>query len=93
MVYSITYDLKSASGDDYLALENEIKAFGDWAHYLKSTWFVDCSLAIDLIFKRLHSKMKETDFLFVAPVVRPYTGWLPAAAWQWLDARVGQRAA
>jgi hypothetical protein len=33
--------------------------------------------------------MDANDYLLVVRVTRPYQGWLPKDAWEWVNSRIG----
>lgn len=86
MIYAINYDLKRP-GQNYDALHESIKSFGDWWHYLGSTWLVDTTLSAQGIWSKLEPHVDKNDFFLVVGVTRDYQGWLPKDAWDWINSR------
>ncbi|MBY6276799.1 SinR family protein [Symbiobacterium thermophilum] len=88
-VYLITYDLKKA-GQNYDALYKEIKSFGDWWHYLESTWLVDTNLSAQTMSDRIRKVTDSNDLHLVIKLNRgtDYQGWLPKEAWDWINQRL-----
>lgn len=86
MIYAINYDLKRP-GQNYKALYDAIKGCGAWWHYLGSTWLVDTSLNAKGIWARLAPHVDKNDFVLVIAVTRDNEGWLPRAAWEWINTR------
>lgn len=88
-IYVITYDLKKP-GQQYSQLYEEIKNLGDWWHYLESTWLVNSSLSPDQIWDRIANAktVDSNDHVLIIAVTRPYQGWLPKEAWDWINARL-----
>ena len=86
MILIITYDLRTAetSQADYKELFEEIKRLGSWWHYLESTWLVSTSLTPDEAFERIRNLVRKGDHVLISPLVRPYQGWLPQKAWDWI---------
>lgn len=89
MVYLVTYDLKQP-GQDYSSVHEAIKACGAWWHFLESTWLVDGHLTADQIAMRVRHHIDQNDNLLVIGVTGDYAGWLPRAAWEWINSRVRQ---
>ncbi|WBL82128.1 hypothetical protein I3J27_17480 [Bradyrhizobium xenonodulans] len=86
-IYSINYDLKKP-GHDYDGLYEAIKGCGAWWHYLESTWLVDTALTADGIWERVKSHVDGNDRMLIVVVSNPKSGWLPTAAWDWINARL-----
>lgn len=86
MIYSINYDLKRP-GQNYDALHEAIKGCGSWWHYLGSTWLVDTNLNAKGIWDRLSPYVDKNDNMFIVSITRDYNGWLPKAAWDWINQR------
>lgn len=86
--YLITYDLKTAPRD-YNPLYEAIKQLpGQWWHYLESTWIIkDCNLTAEQVFERLRPHLNlEKDYALVIKIdTSNKEGWLPRAAWDWLN--------
>lgn len=92
MIYSINYDLKQP-GRNYDGLYEAIKNCGVWWHFLGSTWLLDTNLDAKAIWNRLAPHVDKNDFVLVIGLTRDYQGWLPQAAWDWINSRVLQLAA
>jgi hypothetical protein len=60
----IVYDLNTP-GQKYDELSKAIKALGDWAHPLDSTWFIRTSLSNSQIYDRLKPYLDPNDSLLV----------------------------
>jgi hypothetical protein len=86
MLYSINYDLKK-QGKDYKGLHEAIKSCGVWWHYLGSTWLVDTSLNAAGIFNKVKSHIDADDNILIIGVTKDSSGWLPQAAWEWINSR------
>jgi len=67
MIYSISYDLKKP-GRSYEEVYGAIKLIGAWAHCLESTWVVESDLSAEQIYKIVHAKMDENDYLLVSKI-------------------------
>jgi hypothetical protein len=91
VIYAINYDLKSP-GQDYEKLHEAIKGLGPWWHYLDSCWLVDTELRAQGIWTQISANVDQTDNVLVIRVSRDYAGWLPQAAWDWINARSGRMA-
>ena len=84
----ITYELNS-SGQDYNKLHDDVKSMGDWWHYLDSTWLVDTYLTVTQIVDRIRANTDKNDYLLVMDVTGDSNnGWLPKAAWDWINQHV-----
>lgn len=92
MIVSINYDLKKP-GQNYDALYTAIKSCGTWWHYLELTWLVDTALSAAGVWERLAPHLDKNDYVLVIGVTRDYQGWLPKAAWDWVNARATSLAA
>ena len=92
MIYAINYDL-NRPGQNYAAVHEAIKSFGNWWHYLGSTWLVDTALDAEGIWGILEPHFDKNDHVLVIGVTRDYRGWLPQEAWDWIQARTAKLAA
>jgi hypothetical protein len=92
MIYSINYDLKRP-GQNYDALHEAIKGCGAWWHYLGSTWLVDTNLNAKGVWDRLSPHVDKNDSMLIVGITRDYSGWLPQAAWDWINQRAHKAAA
>ncbi len=87
-VYEISYDLNK-SGQNYDELHEAIKSIGDWAHPLKSTWWVEThNLYSEDIYNKLEPFVDKNDYLFVSKITSDYYGWLKEQFWEWLKPRI-----
>ncbi|MBS0155163.1 MAG: hypothetical protein JSS38_11245 [Nitrospira sp.] len=91
MVHLVTYDLKKP-GQDYTSVHDAIKGCGSWWHYLESTWLVDSRMTAEQISAKVRRHMDENDRLLVIAVSGDHAGWLPQAAWDWINSHVPQYA-
>ena len=83
----VSLDLTGPSGS-YDELFGAIKAQGTWWHYLKSTWIIDTENTPEEVVDALRPHMAGRGRMLVVPVVRPYQGLLPKAAWEWIRERI-----
>ena len=81
--YLISYDLKS-SEKDYKDLFKTIKNFGNWWHYLDSTWIIKTNLSSGEIWSQLKKYFEGNDYLFIVEITKNYAGFLPKDAWKWI---------
>lgn len=87
MLYLITYDLKSP-GRDYSNLHNQIKNYGEWWHYIDSTWIIKTESTIEEVTNSIRRMMDPNDHLLVIKITKcERNGWLPKSAWDWISAR------
>ena len=83
--YLISYDLRS-QGQNYSALYDEIKAYGDFKHPMESTWIIRVPDSISHVSVRdkLQSKMDSNDSVLVVDISSStYAGYLPTTFWDW----------
>lgn len=86
MLYLISYDLKNST-KDYSSLYEAIKSYGQWWHYMDSTWIVSTQSQIETVVQSIRSQIEEADNLFVVEISGcRRNGWLPKKAWDWLRA-------
>ncbi len=83
-VYSVTYDLKTP-GRDYTPLYEALKKAGKWWHYLESTWLIATDETPNQLYNRLVSTITISDRLLIIEVRNNGQGWLPKAAWDWIE--------
>lgn len=84
MMLLITFD-RNGVHQDSSRLHKEIKTAGRWWHHLESTWIVSTDLTPAQWADRLRRHLDSGDHLLVIEIARNYDGWLPDAAWSWLD--------
>ncbi|MGB9236511.1 MAG: hypothetical protein WCC04_19050 [Terriglobales bacterium] len=84
MIILVTYDLKGSSGS-YTGLFDVLKNQNSWWHYLTNTWLIDTYETPEELFKELKPYIKTGDRILVTEFVRPFNGWLPTKAWEWIN--------
>ncbi len=87
MVYLITYDLNKP-GQEYSDLYETIKRFGDWWHFLDSTWLVDTQLTPAKMRDQMKAVMDDNDSVLVVAFGRPWASRLPEEAGEWITEHV-----
>lgn len=87
-VSSVNYDLRSKAKPDYVGLEEELKRSYKWWHYLESTWLIMTTESADELWDRIQPHCHKHDYALVIEVRNNSQGWLPAAAWQWINENV-----
>lgn len=87
MVYLITYDLNK-KGQNYYALYEAIKTFGEYIHPLDSTWLIETNSSTDTVYNFLRQYIDGNDRLFIVKVV-DYWGYMDNEFWPWIKGRVG----
>ncbi|MDP3722942.1 MAG: hypothetical protein Q8R91_05530 [Candidatus Omnitrophota bacterium] len=85
MILLVTYDLKSPS-TEYLPLYEYLKTQDNWMHYIASTWLIKTSKTPNEIVDGIKPHLREGDHVMVVKFDRPYQGWMPKRAWEWIDA-------
>lgn len=85
--YLITYSLKTPNWN-YSGFFGAIQGMGTWWHYIDSTWILKNTSYTNAqqIYTRLAPFLSKNDFILVVEIV-PGTsfGWLPKAAWDWIN--------
>lgn len=85
--FCVSYDLHPL-GKRYDALYEQLKQCSGWWHYLDSTWLVVTAETIEQLAARLRAAIDANDNLLIIRIRTPYDGWLPADAWEWINAHV-----
>ncbi len=84
-LYLISCDLKK-TGKNYSRLYEAIKKFGNWCHYLESTWIIETEDSADEIWEELEPYVdEEDDRVLVIEAGEDMQGWLPDKAWDWIE--------
>ena len=83
MILLVTYDLKGPAGS-YQNLINVIKGERSWWHYMRSPWLVATSDTPQEFYEKLAPHLRAGDRLFVVQLQRPFQGYLPRKAWDWI---------
>jgi hypothetical protein len=86
MIILVTYDLKTP-GRNYTPFYEALKAQGHWWHYLANTWLIDTASAPQKVYEALGPHLSTSDRILVIQVSRLYQGYLPKAAWDWINSR------
>jgi hypothetical protein len=86
-VLLVTYDLKTP-GKNYTPFYEALKLQGPWWHYLTSTWLIVTTKSSQDVYLSIASNLTVQDFVLVIPVTRPYWGYLPKEAWDWIDKNI-----
>ena len=87
MLYLITYDLKSP-GRDYSSLYNQIKSYGEWWHYIDSTWIIKTDNSIEEVSNSIRKMMDINECLLIVEITNcKRNGWLRKSAWDWISTR------
>ena len=86
-VLLVTYDLRTPTHNSnpfYEALRNQ----GEWWHYLTSTWLIYTNKTSQSLYGSVVQYITTSDSLLIVPVKKPYWGYLPKDAWDWINARL-----
>ena len=59
-----------------------------WWHFMESTWIVDGVHSAHDFAQFLYPHIENTDYFFVAKLQKEHQGWLPKAAWDWLNGKL-----
>lgn len=84
--YLITYDLNY--NDNYELLEQELKKFEKWWHYLERTWIVVSDDTPKEIWNKIEDKVNKNKYLLIIEIKKNTNGWLPKKAWDWIKENV-----
>lgn len=90
MIFIVTYTLRPPRVN--IPLENELKASAGWTHYLDYTWLVATNEVANILYNRLVRHITQNDYILISEFHRSaqYQGWMPQAAWDWLNATRSQ---
>ena len=80
----VSYDLKTA-GWNYTPFYEALKQQGAWWHYLTATWLVATNKSPQEVYTALGQFLSKQDLILIAPITRPYWGYLPKDAWDWIE--------
>ena len=83
MILLVTYDLKGPS-TQYTKLYEYLKSNNGWSHYLASTWMIDTDKTPDQVLADVKSYLQKGDYIFIVHFNKPYQGWMPKKAWEWI---------
>ena len=62
-----------------------LRSYDDWFNYTPNLWIIKTRIPMVNVAALLRSKIRTTDWLMVMPAKGPVDGWLPQAAWDWLN--------
>ncbi len=82
----VTLDITSPSLDRQ-KLFDVLKKQGRWWHYMKPTWLIYTDKSPDEIADNLKPYIQGHGRLLIVPLTRPFQGFLPKAAWEWIHER------
>lgn len=83
MILLVTYDLKQGVAS-YEPLFEALKSRESWAHYMPSTWLIATDQSPEALRDDLLPLIFEGDRFLVVKLEKPYSGWLPRKAWDWI---------
>ena len=83
----VTYSLNNRRWD-YQPFYTALKRQGAWWHYLPSAWLIVTSNKPADVYNALAPYISSIDRILVMPVTKPAFGWLPQAAWDWINANI-----
>jgi hypothetical protein len=86
-VYLVCLHLRSPR-ENYWEIQNELTRSPEWWHYLEWTWMVATEESLSELADRLKPHMTEQDSYLITELHGPCEGWLPDAAWSWIDQNV-----
>ena len=98
-VFLVSFELNNPESiKNRKAIERTIKKItGTWWHQIEAVWLVagDESLSADTVYRKLTAVLKVTkeaaadgpddDLLVIRVYPQERQGWLPTAAWKWLN--------
>ena len=85
MILIVTYELKVVR--DYGQLYEALKLQGTWWHYLASTWLIDTTKTPQQVWEALQPHLDQRDSILISELGHRHQGWLPKAAWEWINSR------
>jgi len=88
-VLLVTYDLKTPLMS-YTPFYEVLKRQDGWWHYLGSTWLIATSKTPEQLHAELGLYLSMQDLILIVPITRPYYGFLPQDAWDWIEANLPQ---
>lgn len=80
----ISYDLKTP-GRNYAPFYEALKKQGVWWHYLTSTWLISTTKTPKEVQAELGKHLTVQDSILIVTMTSPYQGFLPKAAWEWIQ--------
>jgi len=83
VILLVSYDLKGPAGS-YQELIEILKGEQSWWHYMRSPWLVATSDSPQGLYEKLVPFLQGGDRLLIVKFQRPYQGWLPKKAWEWI---------
>lgn len=83
----VTYSLNNKRWD-YKPFYDALTRQGAWWHYLPSAWLIVTGNQPVDVYNTLAPYISSIDRLLVMPVTKPAFGWLPQAAWDWINANI-----
>jgi hypothetical protein len=83
----VTYDLRTPM-HNYNPFYEALQQQGDWWHYLTFTWLIFTNKTAQTLYNSIIPHVTTKDSVFIVPVTKPYWGYLPKDAWDWINARI-----
>lgn len=84
--YIVTYDLDY--NENCELLEEELKKYRKWWHYLDRTWIIVSEETPKEIWDRIKNKINQHNNLLIIEVKNNSEGWLSTEAWDWIKKNV-----
>jgi hypothetical protein len=86
-VLLVTYDLRTPT-HNYTPFFEALQQQGAWWHYISSAWLIATTETPQELYNRVVSRITTADSLLVISVKKPYWGYLPKEAWDWINLNV-----
>lgn len=83
-VLLVTYALRT-SEKDYNPFFQALQQQGEWWHFIESTWLISTKRTPQEVYSAVVGNITTSDALMIVPITRPYWGYLPKEAWDWID--------
>ena len=84
--YIVTYDLEYDENCELL--EEELKKYKKWWHYLERTWIIISEKTADEIWNGIEDKINKKNNLLIIEIKKNSQGWLHQNAWDWINENV-----
>jgi hypothetical protein len=83
--YLLAFDPNKSDGEALHAIIKSSPYISDWWHYLPSTYILMSSYTLETIQKQILDSWSGNHFLMIEVNRNNHNGWLPQAAWDWLN--------
>ena len=86
-VYLITFKLSNPAANPVPLVEAIKRIANGWMFYIPTSIFINSSESANAIAAKITPFVGSQDYLIIVRITKEHQGWMPKAAWDWLNER------